>query len=191
MTCLSGTMRILLVVLRHWILGGSDLQEDRQTHLTLRTESRRLLNQTRYKPSLYFFWKDTASVFTYIDAITKFDLCYRMVMMKWYADCLLISNVTRHSRGWQYTVISSFGQTLHQYLTLLLNCTLLPNLTFYPIARPNKEDVYSSGHLVLSRFGLACFLWYQSLWLSWYSLRIFDFRTFPGTSILPLIDINR
>ena len=39
-------------------------------------------------------------------------------------------NVTRNSGGWPYTVAPSIAQTLHQFLTLLLIWTLLPNLTF-------------------------------------------------------------
>ena len=46
-----------------------------------------------------------------------------------------LPNVTRHSWWWPYTVTPSIDQTLHQFLTLLLIWTLLPNLTFYLIAR--------------------------------------------------------
>ena len=70
---------------------------------------------------------------------------------------------------WPYAVTSFTDQTwLHQlviFVTLLPNLTSLPNLTLYPIARGfhmfyilngcemPTEDVYSSGHLVLSHFG--------------------------------------
>ena len=46
-----------------------------------------------------------------------------------------LPNVTRHSGWWQSTVTPSIDQALHQFLTLLLILTLLPNLTFYLIAR--------------------------------------------------------
>ena len=46
-----------------------------------------------------------------------------------------LPNVTRHSGWWSSTVTPSIDQALHQFLTLLLILTLLPNLTFYLIAR--------------------------------------------------------
>ena len=46
-----------------------------------------------------------------------------------------LPNVTRHSGWWQSTVTPSIDRALHQFLTLLLILTLLPNLTFYLIAR--------------------------------------------------------
>ena len=46
-----------------------------------------------------------------------------------------LPNVTRHSGWWPSTVTPSIDQALHQFLTLLLIWTLLPNLTFYLIAR--------------------------------------------------------
>ena len=46
-----------------------------------------------------------------------------------------IPNVTQHSGWWPSTVTPSIDQALHQFLTLLLILTLLPNLTFYLIAR--------------------------------------------------------
>ena len=48
-----------------------------------------------------------------------------------------LPTVTRHSGWWPSTVTSSIDQALHQFLTLhvLLFLTLLPNLTFYLIAR--------------------------------------------------------
>ena len=46
-----------------------------------------------------------------------------------------LPNVTRHSGWWPSTVTPSIDQALHQFLTLLLILTLLPNLTFYLIAR--------------------------------------------------------
>ena len=45
------------------------------------------------------------------------------------------TNVTRHSGWWPSTVTPSIDQALHQFLTLLLILTLLPNLTIYLIAR--------------------------------------------------------
>ena len=44
-------------------------------------------------------------------------------------------DVTRHSWWWPYTVTTSIDQALRQFLILLLMWTLLPNLTFYLIAR--------------------------------------------------------
>ena len=46
-----------------------------------------------------------------------------------------LPNVTRHSGWWPSTVTPSIDQALHQFLTLLLILNLLPNLTFYLIAR--------------------------------------------------------
>ena len=64
------------------------------------------------------------------------------------------------------TETTSIDQTLHQFLTLLLISTLLPNLTFYLIVHGfhktytmyngfgmPTEDAYSSEHLFLSQFG--------------------------------------
>ena len=45
-----------------------------------------------------------------------------------------LPNVTQHSGWWPSTVTPSIDQTLHQFFTLLLILTLLPNLTFYLIA---------------------------------------------------------
>ena len=42
---------------------------------------------------------------------------------------------TRHSGWWPSTVTPSIDQAFHQFLTLLLIWTLLPNLTFNLIAR--------------------------------------------------------
>ena len=60
----------------------------------------------------------------------------------------------------------SIDQALHQFLTLLLILTLLPNLTFYLIARGfhrkfatgaacQQRTLTPSGHLVLSHLGFA------------------------------------
>ena len=46
-----------------------------------------------------------------------------------------LPNVTRHSKWWPSTVTPSIDKKLHQYFTLLLTWTLLPNLTFYLITR--------------------------------------------------------
>ena len=46
-----------------------------------------------------------------------------------------LPNVTRHSEWWPYTVTPSIDQALHQFLTILVIWTLLPNLTCYLIAR--------------------------------------------------------
>ena len=46
-----------------------------------------------------------------------------------------LPNVTRHSGWWPSTVTPSNDQALHQFRTLLLIWTLLPNWTFYQIAR--------------------------------------------------------
>ena len=42
---------------------------------------------------------------------------------------------TRHSGWWPYTVTPSIDKEIQQFLTLLLIWTLLPNLSFYLIAR--------------------------------------------------------
>ena len=46
-----------------------------------------------------------------------------------------LTNVTRHSGWWPSTVTPTIDQALHQFLTLLLIWTFLPNLTLYRIAR--------------------------------------------------------
>ena len=46
-----------------------------------------------------------------------------------------LPNVTRHSGWWPYTVTPSIDETSHQFLTLLVIWTLLPNLTFYLIVQ--------------------------------------------------------
>ena len=46
-----------------------------------------------------------------------------------------LPNVTRHSGWWPSTVTPFIDQVLHLFLTLILIGTLLPNLTFYRIAR--------------------------------------------------------
>ena len=46
-----------------------------------------------------------------------------------------LPNVTWHSVGCPYAVTPSIDKTLQQFVTLLPNWTLLPNLHFYPIAR--------------------------------------------------------
>ena len=51
------------------------------------------------------------------------------------SDTFSLPNVAQHSGWWPSTVTSSIDQTLHQFLTLLLIWTLLPNLTFYLTAR--------------------------------------------------------
>ena len=66
---------------------------------------------------------------------------------------------------WPYTVTPSIDQTLHQFLTLLLISTLLPNLTFYLIVKvfhkifatgaacqQSTLSLNSSEHLVLCYF---------------------------------------
>ena len=106
-----------------------------------------------------------------------------------------LPNVTRHSGWWPSTVTPSIDQTLHQFFTLLLILILLPNLTFYLIARGfcsnicngcgmPTEDAYYSGHLVLSHFG-TCKLSNVETNLSWTFLvfRTFEFRTSLGTSV--------
>ena len=55
-------------------------------------------------------------------------------LMKQY-DVPPFPDFTRHSRWWPYTVTNSIDQVLHQFLTLLLILTLLPNLTFYLIVQ--------------------------------------------------------
>ena len=75
-----------------------------------------------------------------------------------------LPNVTWHSGDWPYTVTSSIDQPLHQFWTLLLISTLLPNSTFYLIVRASigcgmpTEDAHSSGHLILSIFWTCTFL---------------------------------
>ena len=46
-----------------------------------------------------------------------------------------LPNVTRHSGWWPSTVTPSIDKVIHQFLTILMIWTLLPNLTFYLIAR--------------------------------------------------------
>ena len=46
-----------------------------------------------------------------------------------------LPNVRSHSGWWPSTVTPSIDQALHQFLTLLLIFTLLPNSNFYLIAR--------------------------------------------------------
>ena len=58
--------------------------------------------------------------------------------------CPRLPNVTRHSEWWSTTVTPSIDQALHQFLTLLLIWTLLPNLTFYLIAR-GFHRTFSTG----------------------------------------------
>ena len=62
-------------------------------------------------------------------SLRKFYCRYGDIMKEYEA---LLLNVSRHSGWWPYTVIPSIDQALHQFLTLLLICTLLPNLTSYP-----------------------------------------------------------
>ena len=55
-----------------------------------------------------------------------------------------LPNVTRHS-GWRTsTVTTSIDQALHRCFTLLVILTLLPNLTFYLIAR-GFHSTYATG----------------------------------------------
>ena len=53
--------------------------------------------------------------------------------------------VTRHSWGWPNTMTPFIDQTLHQFLTLLLIWTLLPNLTFYLIVRGFHRTFATGG----------------------------------------------
>ena len=46
-----------------------------------------------------------------------------------------LPNVTQHSGWWPSTVTPFIDKALHQFLTLLLTSPLLPNLTFYLLAR--------------------------------------------------------
>ena len=114
-----------------------------------------------------------------------------------YGDYLTIwgptlPNVTRHSGWWPPWVTPSIDQALHQYFTLLLIWTLLPNLTFYLIARGFNRtfatDVaYQQRTLTPPEtWSLQVFLcWDQSL-LNLSNLRTFEFRTSLGTSVFAL-----
>ena len=55
-----------------------------------------------------------------------------------------LPNVTRHTGWWPSTVTPSIDQAFHQFLTLLLIWTLLPNLTFYLIAR-GFHGIFAKG----------------------------------------------
>ena len=59
-------------------------------------------------------------------------------------------NVTWHSGGWPSRVTPSIDQTLHQFLTLLLISTLLPNLTFYLTVR-GFHRTFATGALCQHR----------------------------------------
>ena len=106
-----------------------------------------------------------------------------------------LPNVTRHSERWLYTMTPSIDLTLQQFLTLLLNLTLLPNLTFTLIAR-GLHRTFATGAACNQRtlihlntwsyptLGLACVVMLRPISPELVLFRTFEFQASFGTSIL-------
>ena len=82
-----------------------------------------------------------------------------------------LPNVTRHSGWWPSSVTPSIYQVLHQFLTLLLIWTLLPNLTFYLIAR-SFHRTFATGAACQQRTltpqdTLSCAIWDLHMFFCW------------------------
>ena len=100
----------------------------------------------------------------------------------------------RHSGLCPSTVTPSIDQALHQFLTLLLIWTLLPNLSFYLIAR-GFHRTFATGAVCQQRtltpkdtlscptLGLASVLMLNQSLLNLSCFRTFEFRTSLDTSV--------
>ena len=113
-----------------------------------------------------------------------------------------LPNVTRHSGGWPYTVTPSIDEALNQFLTVLLNWTLLPNLTFYLITRDfhrtfatdaacQQRTLIPPDTWACPTLGLASVLILRPISPELVLIRTFEFRTSLGTSVFTWSDAIR